>query len=91
LARESRSLLMGEGIAQETRQKIRELFKDDPAIVSIKTILSTYQSPQEVVLVLIIDFTDHLETEEITDAIQRIRERIKTEYPLVRYVIVQPE
>ncbi len=91
LARESRSLLMGEGIAPETRQKIKLLFEDDPAIIGIRTILSTYQSPQEVVLVLIIDFRDHLETGEITGAIQRIRDRIKIAYPLVKYVIVQPE
>lgn len=91
LARESRSLLMGEGITPETRQKISKFLEDDPAVIRIKTILSTYQSPEEVVLVLIIDFEDHLETEEITDAILRIRNRIKQEYPLVRFVIVQPD
>lgn len=91
LARESRSLLMGEGIAPETRQKISKFLEDDPAVIRIKTILSTYQSPEEVVLVLIIDFEDHLETEEITNAILRIRNRIKQEYPLVRFVIVQPD
>ncbi len=91
LARESRSLLMGEGIAPETRQKISQLAEKDAAVIRVKNILSTYQSPEEVVLILIIDFEDHLDTEEITGAIERIRESIKKEFQLVRFVLIQPE
>lgn len=91
LARESRSLLMGEGIAPETREKITKLAEQDAAVVKTKNILSTYQSPEEIVLVLIIDFKDHLDTEEITEAVQRIRRNVKKEFPLVRFVIIQPE
>jgi cation diffusion facilitator family transporter len=91
LARESRSLLMGEGIAPETRQKIAQLAEKDPAVLKVKTILSTYQSPEEVVLMLIVDFKGHLDTEEITGAIERIRESIKKEFQLVRFVLIQPE
>lgn len=91
LARESRSLLMGEGIAAETRQKIAELAEQDSAVLKVKSILSTYQSPEAVMLMLIIDFEDHLDTQEITGAIERIRERIKKEFQLVRFVLIQPE
>lgn len=91
LARESRSLLMGEGISPETREKITRLAEQDDAVVRTKNILSTYQSPEEIVLVLIIDFEDHLDTEEITEAVQRIRQTVKRAFPLVRYVIIQPE
>ncbi|WP_260255239.1 cation diffusion facilitator family transporter [Epilithonimonas hominis] len=91
LARESRSLLMGEGIAPETKAKIARLTESDSAVVRTKIILSTYQSPEEVILMLIIDFEEHLDTEEITDAIQRIRATIKQEFKLVRFVMIQPE
>ncbi len=91
LARESRSLLMGEGIARETRLKIAQLAEKDSAVIKTKNILSTYQSPEYVVLMLIIDFEDHLETEEITEAIRRIREDIKNEFEFVHFVIIQPE
>ena len=91
LARESRSLLMGEGIAPETREKIAKLAEKDSAVVRTKSILSTYQSPEEVVLMLIIDFEEHLDTVEITEAIQRIRKNIKKEFSLVHFVIIQPE
>lgn len=91
LARESRSLLMGEGIASETRDKITRLAEKDAAVVKVKNILSTYQSPEEVILMLIIDLEEQLDTEEITEAIQRIRTDIKNEFKFVRFVIIQPE
>lgn len=91
LARESRSLLLGEGIAPETRTLIRQLAEKDAAVVHVLSILSTYQSPDEIVLMLVIGFRPDLDTEDITDAIDRIRESIKKQYPLVRYVIIQPQ
>lgn len=91
LGRESRSLLMGEGIAPETREKIAKLAEKDEAVLRTKTILSTYQSPEEVVLMLIVYFKDDLDTEAITCAIHRIREHIKQAFPLVRFVVIQPE
>lgn len=91
LARESRSLLMGEGIASETKQKISKIVERDPAVIRTKNILSTYQSPEEVILMLIVDFEDHLDTDDITEAIVRIRTHIKDEFKFVRYVIIQPE
>ncbi|WP_313531461.1 cation diffusion facilitator family transporter [Sphingobacterium multivorum] len=56
-----------------------------------RSLLSTYQSPEDVILMLIIDFKDDLDTEDITEAITRIRTRIKTEFQFIHYVIIQPE
>ena len=91
LARESRSLLMGEGIAPETQQKIKQLVEKDAAVTKVGNILSTYESPDEIVLMLIVYFKTELDTEEITDAIERVREGIKKEYKLVEFVIIQPQ
>jgi cation diffusion facilitator family transporter len=90
LGRESRSLLMGEGIAPATQQKIKALAEKDEAVLRVNTILSTYQSPEEVVLMLIITFKPDLDTEEITNSIARIRTNIKTEFERVEFVIIQP-
>jgi cation diffusion facilitator family transporter len=91
LARESRSLLMGEGIRRETKKRIREIIEDDDSTLSLMHILSTYQSPKEILLMLIVAFKADLDTAEINDAIDRIREKIKKEYGLMRFVIIQPE
>ncbi|WP_294184401.1 cation diffusion facilitator family transporter [uncultured Sphingobacterium sp.] len=91
LARESRSLLMGEGIASKTRNEIASLVEQDVCVIKTKNILSTYQSPEDVILMLIIDFKDHLDTEDITEAINRIRTTIKNDFKFIHYVIIQPE
>lgn len=90
LARESRSLLMGEGIAPETQQRIKLLAEQDEAVVKVQNILSTYQSPEEVILMLVVDFEDNLDTEDITSAIDRIRSSIKEKFNLVKFIIIQP-
>lgn len=90
LGRESRSLLMGEGIAPETQVKIKALAEKDEAVLKVNNMLSTYQSPQEVVLMLIVTFKPDLDTEDITNSIGRIRSEIKYEFDLVEFVIIQP-
>lgn len=91
LARESRSLLMGEGIRKETKKRITEIVEGDETVLSLMHILSTYQSPEEILLMLIVSFKADLNTAQINDAIDRIREKIKDEYGLMRFVIIQPE
>ena len=91
LARESRSLLMGEGIAPETQKKIIAIAEKNPAVIKAAHILSTYQSPEEVVLILIVAFQADLDTAEINEAIDDIRTDIKAEFKLVKFVIIQPE
>jgi len=91
LARESRSLLMGEGIASETQQRIKELTEKNESVIKVLNILSTYQSPEEVLLMIICVFKPHEDTKHITDAIDDIRNRIKQEFPLIHYIIIQPQ
>lgn len=91
LARESRSLLMGEGIAPATQLHIRTLVERDPAVIKVQHIFSTYQSPEEVMLLLMVTFKDEQDTEDINEAILRIRKSIIAVYPLIHFIIVQPE
>jgi cation diffusion facilitator family transporter len=91
LARESRSLLMGEGIAPATQEKMKALIEKDPAVVTVLNFLSTYQAPETVVLMMIVAFKDGLSTMEINEAIDRISRMIKQEFHLVRYILIQPD
>jgi len=91
LARESRSLLMGEGFTPETQQKIEDFIEQDQDVLSLISQLSTYQSPKEVLLMLIIEFKEELNTKALTSAIERLRDNIKREFPLVKFVIIQPQ
>lgn len=81
---------MGEGIAPETREKIKLLVEKDPAVIRISNIISTYQSPEEVLLMIIVVFEPDIDTEDITDAISRIREHIRKEFKFIKFIIIQP-
>ena len=91
LARESRSLLMGEGISLLTKKRITEIVEQDADVLKLMHIMSTYQSPSEVLLILIISFKDNLDTAGISQAIICIRNRVKDEYNLIHFVIIQPD
>jgi len=91
LARESRSLLLGESVSPESKEKIINIAKKDRAVLKVLNIISTYQSPEEVLLMLIIVFKEDLDTQDINESINRIRTEIKAEFKLIRFVIIQPE
>jgi cation diffusion facilitator family transporter len=91
LARESRSLLMGEGIKTNTKKRIRQITEGDKAVLKLMHLMSTYQSPEEILVMMIIAFKPDLNTGEINDAIDRIREQIKSEFKRIQFVIIQPD
>src|SRR4051794_19235176 len=72
LARESYSLLMGEGIAPASKKRIIELTEEDEAVLKVINIISDYRAPDEVLLLLIVAFKSDLDTGEINEAIARI-------------------
>ncbi len=90
LARESRSLLIGEGISQQTEEEIKKMVKDSCG-ATVKRIFSLYQSPDEVLLVLIIHFPPELTTEKLSEKMGEIKDRIKKKYSKISYILIQPE
>ncbi len=91
LARESRSLLMGEGIKSSTQQKIVSIISNDPAAEKMTRIYSIYISPEEALLILTIQFDVSIGTRELDTALDRFRSTIQTQFRQIKYVIIQPE
>lgn len=91
LARESRSLLIGEGISAGTQKAIMDLVRDHPGGLSVRRLFSIYQAPDEVLLVLIVDVPPELATGELTERMDEIKAKIKERYSRISYIIIQPE
>jgi cation diffusion facilitator family transporter len=89
LARESRSLLIGEGISQKTEKAIIDMVKKDPSVVGAPRIFSIYQSPDEVLLLVLLTFKPELTVAVMTDKVEAIKENIRRQYPKIAYIIVQ--
>ena len=89
LARESKSLLIGETASPEVNAAIRRIVDRDPAVEKVRDLSTVHLGPEEIVAILGLDFND-LRTEQIEDAIERIQRRIKAEAPLVVATFVKP-
>ena len=91
LARESRSLLMGESAGRSTLQSVEHIAAADPAVRKVVRNLSMFLGPEEIVLVLTVSFKDDLNTIQITEAVRRIRDSIQWEYSFFKQIFIQPE
>lgn len=90
LARESKSLLMGEGVDPETSRQLVLLTEADPAVLKSLKIATIYLGPQEVTLVQGVAFRADLTTADITTAIQRIHKSIYAAFPVIKHAYMQP-
>jgi cation diffusion facilitator family transporter len=90
LVRESRSLLMGETPLPEELQAVVQIAENDPLVNAVTKHLSTYLAPEEVILILKINFIREAGNPQITDAISSIRKSIQTRYPHYKQLFIEP-
>lgn len=90
LARESRSLLMGETLQPETLDKIVALCKSAGIVVDVERPLSIYLGPEEVVLILGATFKPHVETRLLHHEIDDLKKRIQKSFPVVKQIYIEP-
>ncbi len=90
LARESKSLLMGEGVDADTQQQLIRLAEADPAVQRVVRTATIYLGPQEITMVQDIVFRDDMTTSEISIAIQRIHRSIQAQFPAIKRPYTQP-
>ena len=90
LARESKSLLMGEGVDSDTSRQLVALTEADPAVLKALTIATIYLGPEEITLVQAVVFQTDLTTDGINKAIVRIHESISKVFPDIKHAYIQP-
>jgi cation diffusion facilitator family transporter len=90
LAKESRSLLMGEPAAPETIDEVLKIARSNPAVNEIEEHLSIVLSPKEVLLILKPEIKESLSSSEIIEAIQSIKRNIQSRFPNFRQVYIEP-
>ncbi|GAB2564930.1 cation diffusion facilitator family transporter [Spirosoma areae] len=90
LARESKSLLMGEGVDPDTARQLVALTEADPAVLKAVQIATIYLGPEEITLVQSVAFQANLTTDVINKAIVRIHESIYEAFPAIKHAFMQP-
>ncbi len=90
LARESRSLLMGESADPAAVRDVLNLVEGDEAVLKVLQSPSMYLAPEEVFLMLVIDFRNDLTTPQIYEAINRVRATVQRQFPIVKRLFIEP-
>lgn len=91
LARESKSLLLGEPASPEVQRQVLAIAQQDPAVQRANGVLTLHLGPQEIVAGLSIEFEDHLAAPEIEACVERIEARLKKEMPDITRLFVKPQ
>ena len=89
LARESRSLLVGEVADPEIVAALREIAMIDPAVMALGEVLTMHLGPDQILLNIEVEFTPRIAVEEVDAAVRRIEQRIQIPYPQVTHIFVE--
>jgi cation diffusion facilitator family transporter len=91
LGGESKSLLIGEAVAPEMVDGIRELAESETYVEKVKKILTIYIGPDDVAATLELEFKKDISGAELRRAVRRIERAIKEKYPRIKNVFYEAE
>jgi cation diffusion facilitator family transporter len=89
LIRESRGLLIGEGIAPATALAIRDMALRNPHVRDAGSPLSMYLGPTEILLTLDVEFRRDSTADEIVGAIASIEHDIRLRYQKIQRIYIE--
>ena len=89
LVRESRSLLVGEGIRPETARRVRELALAHPEIERAGRPLSMYIGRDAALLALDVHFRDGTPAEAVAAATAALEAEVRAEFATIRHIYVE--
>jgi len=89
LIRESRGLLIGEGIRPETAQAIRSIALEQAHVRDVGRVLSMYVGPDEVLVTLDLDFDDGTSAADAGADIAAIERQVRERYPMIKRLFIE--
>jgi len=91
LARESKSLLIGEPADPELARSVLEIARASKGVLSANGLLTVQLSPRQVVAALSIEFADDKRADDIEQAVIAIETEIRHRFPIVAALFVKPQ
>jgi cation diffusion facilitator family transporter len=90
LARETKSLLIGEQADPALLESIVRIAKEVSSVQEVKVLLSTHLAPDQVIVALRVKFPDDFKAAELAKQINTIERAVKARHPEVIGVFVRP-
>ena len=91
LAREVKSLLVGESADPEIVRHIDDVARDDGDVQRVLNVITVQQGPGEILVAVKLEFRRDLETHGIVEAINRFERALKARAPDVRWSFIEPD
>lgn len=91
LARDTRSLLLGEGVTPEVRERAWLLIEGTPGVLKVTQFLSMHLGPEAVILAVKVRFQPRMVLEELELVIDDLENRVRAEVPSMSRIFVEPD
>jgi cation diffusion facilitator family transporter len=91
LARESKSLLIGEPAYPSVRQSILALANAQPSCLKANGLITVQVGPSQVVAMLSLEFSDELRAPQIEEVVVSLEAKVRAENPEIIALFVKPQ
>ena len=91
LLRETKGLLIGEGLTPYEIEDIIEIVEEDDCVNRCGQVLSMYMGPQDMILTLDVNFKKDASEVQVLRSIDRIEKCITAKYPEARRIFIEVE
>jgi cation diffusion facilitator family transporter len=89
LIRESRGLLIGEGVRPETARAIREIALAEPRVREAGRVLSMYVGPDDVLVTMDLGFDESTGAAEAAEAIANVERQVRERFPVIKRLFIE--
>ncbi len=91
LARESKSLLVGEAAQSELVESIMSIAARNPAVKRVNGLLTAQLAPDQILVAMSLEFSDHVRIPELEDRIIEIERAVRSRHGEVIALFVKPQ
>ena len=85
----TKGLLVGTGVDAITLANLERIAREQPQVREIRSPLTMYLGPNDVILALDVDFADHLTSREVGQAVEHLQDAIRKEHPEVQRIFIE--
>ena len=85
----TKGLLVGTGVDAATLANLERIAREQPQVREIRSPLTMYLGPNDVILALDVDFADDLTSVQVAIAVERLQDAIRVEHPEVQRIFIE--
>ncbi len=91
LTAESREYLIGRALAPEDARAMLAVVERSASVAKVRSLQSMMLGPDDALLALRINFQDGMTTDQLEAAIDQVTLALRTAYPILRHIVIEPE